>query len=240
MCGRMVRSSPVPVLLREFGARRSEAGDLPPSWNVCPGQDVAALVVAGGERCLRAMRWGLPPASPRAGSPPETLINARAESAAERRSFRDALRRRRCLVLADGFYEWRSDGARTTPYLFRLRSPRPLAFAALWEPRARADSRVRDACVILTRPADDVVAPVHDRMPVILADGPRDAWLDAANDDPRALGALLTSFPTEPLVGYRVSTLVNSPRNDSPECARPAADDDRQASLPLFGKVRIP
>jgi putative SOS response-associated peptidase YedK len=149
-------------------------------------------------------------------------INARAETLATSPMFRDAFRRHRCLVIADGFYEWRKDGHRKTPFFIRLRSSRPFALAGIWSLR-RSEVGSRSAtCAIATCPANELVAKIHNRMPVILPVGARDRWLDPTADESE-LREMLVPIPAEELEAYPVSTIVNSPDNDSPECARPIA-----------------
>ena len=206
MCGRIVRSSPAEVLRAEFGAEPPP--DLQARFNVCPGEPILAVVAGEAGRRMGWLRWGLVP--PFAKDPREGMraINARAETVATRPAFRRAFRRRRCLVVADGFYEWRRDGREKQPFFVRLRSGRPMAFAGLWE-RWRPPDRDAEplvSCAIVTCAANGVVAPIHDRMPVILAPAARDAWLDPACDDP---GRLLVPCPDDVLEAWPVSSRVN-------------------------------
>jgi putative SOS response-associated peptidase YedK len=209
MCGRFVRTSPADVIRAEFGVTSMAEIDSGPRYNVCPGEAVAAIVQRGHERRLGELSWGLGP---------RAQINVRSESAARQPLSRDAFRRRRCLVVADGFYEWQQRETEKLPYFFRLASRQPFAFAAIW---SRDGATARPQTAILTRPADDLVARVHDRMPVIFGPQARERWLDPSLDDPALLETLLRE-PGGRLESYRVSTLVNSARNDSPECIRPA------------------
>jgi putative SOS response-associated peptidase YedK len=220
MCGRFVRSSPVEVIRREFRAFGGEVGELPPRYNVCPGEDVAAVVSAEGGRRLGLLRWGFPLGSPE--QPKKFLINARSETVDRLPAFREALLRRRCLVVADGFYEWRRQpsGPRT-PHFFRLASRRPVAFAAIWRHWKDPDGTTRAGCALLTCPANRLVAPVHDRMPVMLAASAVDSWLDRDLTEPGILKSLLVPFAAEAMEGFAVSPRVNSPRNDSPELILP-------------------
>jgi putative SOS response-associated peptidase YedK len=190
------------VIEREFRVTSFASLDLAPRYNVCPGEKVAAIVERDGERRLGGILWGLG----RRGQ-----INVRSESLMARPTHREALRRRRCLVIADGFYEWRKQGAAKIPYFLRLSSHRPFGLAAIWEEAAAA---------ILTCPANPQVAEIHDRMPVIFPAEACSAWLDCSIDDPAHLAPLLHPLPAKELEVYRVSTLVNSARNDSPECIR--------------------
>jgi len=209
MCGRFVRTSPADVIRAEFGVTATAEVDGRPRYNVCPGEPVTAIVQRADERRLGTLVWGL-------GA--RAQINVRSESAARQPLTRDAFRARRCLVVADGFYEWQQRENEKLPYFFRLTSRRPFAFAALW---SRDDETAKPRTAILTRPADDAVRRVHDRMPVILGPQARDRWLDPTLREVDALEALLRE-PVGALESWRVSTLVNSGKNDSPDCIRPA------------------
>ena len=208
MCGRFVRTSPADVVRAEFGVTSMAEVDLAPRYNICPGEPVAAIVERGSERRLGQLVWGL-------GS--RAQVNVRSETVGARSATREAFLRRRCLVIADGFYEWLREDGQKVPYFFRLASRRPFAFAGIW---SRGEGRERPQTAILTRPADEVVAKVHDRMPVVLEASTGGRWLDPKIDDAAELERLLR----EPvaLESWRVSTIVNSGRNDSPECVRPA------------------
>jgi len=225
MCGRIVRSSPAEVLRAEFGAE--PPADLRPSWNVCPGTDVLAVIRAeDGTRRMGWLRWGFVPSFASDPGATPRAINARAETVAIRPAFRHAFRRQRCLVVADGFYEWQHAGTTKTPYFVRLRSGRPMALAGLWDrwqPSASAAGAETQrpplyTCVIVTCVANALVARLHDRMPVILDAAARERWLDPACANP---GALLVPCPADELEAWPVSRRVNSPRNDGPELLAP-------------------
>ncbi len=224
MCGRITRSSPKEAIAAELGVADASALALPPRYNLCPGEDVLVVVQRGDERRMGLVRWGLvPPDAPdaRGGA---RLINARAESLASRPAFRRAVRERRCLVVADGFYEWRRDADARTPHLVRLRSQRPMALAGLWERWHPPDGGPSlTTCTIVTCPPNDLLATVHDRMPVVLDVEARARWLDPATTDPAALRPLLVPYPAAGLAMHEVSSLVNSPRNDSPACIEPVS-----------------
>ena len=203
--------------------------NLRPRYNVAPGQDVAVVRAAQSGRCLAMLRWGLLPAWAKDPTIAWKLINARSETAAEKPSFRSAFRDRRCLIPADGFYEWeRRDGAKQ-PWLFALRDDAPFAFAGLWErwriPEGaaltgslaeRSPGETVETCTILTTAANDTVTPVHGRMPVILSDNAWDPWL-AGEDVP------LAPYPAADMTAHPVSTLVNRAANEDPRCAEPIA-----------------
>ena len=219
MCGRFVRSSPREVVCDEFEATAAADVDFSPRYNICPGEPV--LAVAGGEsRRVGALRWGLVPSFAEDARGGPRAINARAETVHARPAFRDAFRRRRCLVVADGFYEWRREGSARVPFLARPQAQAPLAFAGVWERWRAPDGGELTSCAIVTCPANADLRPVHDRMPVILDRAARDRWL-APDAEPDALRALLRPYVDGALEVYEVSRLVNSPRNDLPECLRP-------------------
>ena len=196
------------------------------SYNIAPTQEV--LTVIGGEtRRGGYMRWGLIPPWTKDLSAGRPMINARAETVAERPAFRNALRRRRCLVLADGFYEWQRVGAGRRPMRVVMRSSEPFAFAGLWETWRNPDGQAIPSCTIITTEANDLLSPIHDRMPVILSRENEDFWLDRSENDPAMLGSVLSPYPTDAMVAYEISSLVNSYANDGPEVIEPVVRDRR-------------
>jgi len=144
------------------------------------------------------------------------------DPAAEKPAFRAEMRRRRCLIVADGFYEWQRSGRKKQPYFIHLRGDRPFAFAGVWEAWEGPDHSMLETCTILTTAANDVVRPIHDRMPVILDASDYAAWLDPANKDPERLVRLLQPYPSEAMEAQAVGDFVNSPSRDSPQCVEPA------------------
>ena len=219
MCGRYTLATPVGRLAEEF-AFDSSSKDFRTSYNVAPTQQVPAVLAEGGARRLEMLRWGLVPSwadDPGIGA---RMINARSETAPEKPSFRSAFRRRRCLIRADGFYEWKRLNGSKQPYSFRIDGGRPFAFAGLWESWNK-DGEIR-SCAILTTTANDLVEEVHERMPVILPRDRYDAWLDPEAEE-EELAALLVPYPGDDLETYPVSRFVNSPGNDDPRCIEPAA-----------------
>jgi putative SOS response-associated peptidase YedK len=219
MCGRFTRTSSRDVLAEEFGVTRFVDVDLGPRYNIAPSQFVEAIIGDGDEKRMGPMQWGFTSASRGPSGP--TPINARAETIATSPLFRDAFRRRRCLVVADGFYEWQKVGRGKTPYFIHLRSGRPFAFAGIWSAHGDPKRGRIATCAIVTCEPNELMAPIHNRMPVILPAVARERWLDA-DAEPAGLRALLASLPSAEMEAYAVSTLVNSPRNDSPECVRAA------------------
>jgi putative SOS response-associated peptidase YedK len=209
MCGRITRTSPAEVIVERFGVTSSAAVDLRPRYNLCPGENLAALIEHGGDLRLGSLRWGLAPRG---------QINVRSEGIARRPAVREALRLRRCVVVADGFFEWQTIDSTRRPHFFHLRSVGPFGLAGIWQRGPGAESS--PGAAILTCAANALVAEVHDRMPIILDADDCLRWLDRGAD-PLALQSLLRPFPSEGMEAYPVSTLVNSARNDSPDCIRP-------------------
>ena len=192
-----------------------------PSYNVAPTQAVA--VVRGGPsgRTFARLHWGLIPSWAKDASIGNKLINARAETLVEKPAFRAAYRSRRCLVLADGFYEWAPGPGRKQPWYFRLKSGRPFGLAGLWERWKPGDDEAVESCTIVTTTPNEVVARLHDRMPVILEERSFDTWLDPGYRGSDAVAGLLRPCDGELLDAYPVSFAVNSPSNDSPACIAP-------------------
>ena len=178
---------------------------------------------AGGSRELVRLHWGLVPSWAKEEAIGSRLINARAETVTEKPAFRAAFRSRRCLVLADGFYEWQRLGTRKQPYFISFRDRRPFAFAGLWERWQSGSGRSVESCTIITTSANEAVAPVHDRMPVILDPHDHAAWLDTGSKESGDLIHLLRPQPSEAMEAFPVSLLVNNPANDLPACREPVA-----------------
>jgi len=224
MCGRFTVQSSPDRLARFLEVEEIVAPDLGARYNVAPTDEVYAVATGDSRRRLGTFRWGLVPwwaDSPAVGS---RMINARAETVAERKGFREAFERRRCLIPADGFYEWRKEpDGRRQPFHIRRRDRQPLAFAGLWERwRDPADPNRRLAtCAIVTTRANAVVVPVHDRMPVVLPASGWEAWLDPDNHDLATLRGLLAPTADDLLVMTAVQPLVNDVRNDGPELLEP-------------------
>ncbi len=221
MCGRYTLSTPAGRLAEEFRVDEG-AVEIPPSYNIAPTQEVAAVLAEGDRRRLEMLRWGLVPSwadDPEIGA---RMINARSETAAEKPSFRSAFRNRRCLIAADGFYEWKRENGGKQPYYFRMQDGRPFAFAGLWESWDKGGDGPLRTCAILTTRANSVLDGIHDRMPVILPHDAYNAWLDP-DADKEELGELMIPYPGDDLETYPVSRFVNSPRNNDERCIEPAA-----------------
>lgn len=232
MCGRYTQTRVEAILRKRF---RFEAGgpELHARYNLAPGQDAPVVLVSEGARRLELLRWGLVPSWSKDPTDAARRINARSETAAERPTFRDAFARRRCLVLADGFYEWRKPAAGPRqPVRFRLRSGEPFAFAGLWESWQPPGGSPLRTFTVLTTEANERVRAVHDRMPVLLRPDDEERWL-ARETSLGALRALLRPYEADEMEGDEVSPAVSSPRNDDPALIVPvvAAPPPRQRSL---------
>jgi len=213
-------ATPGQVIAEVFGL--DDVPELSPRFNIAPTQAVAAVRArADGGRELVALTWGLIPSWSKDRTIGSRLINARAETVGEKPAFRAALRARRCLVLADGFYEWQKLGTRKQPHHIRMRDGRPFAFAGLWERWTPPEGDPVESCTIITTLPNEVVAPIHDRMPAILAPADLDRWLDPGARDPAAVAALLRPYPAGDMTAYPVSLRVNSPGADDPSCVVP-------------------
>jgi putative SOS response-associated peptidase YedK len=208
--------------------RFAERPNFPPRYNIAPTQDVpiVRLTRERDARELILVRWGLVPYWAEDIAIGNRLINARAESIERAPAFREAYRRRRCLVPADGFFEWKKEGKARHPLLVRRRGGASFAFAGLWERWKQPDGSVLRSCTIITCPPNELVAPVHDRMPVILDPVDFERWLD-----PQAAGReLLKPCPAEWLEAFPVNPKVNSPANDDPECIAPLVEPAAEPS----------
>lgn len=220
MCGRYTLRTRLNQLLL-FSTAESQI-EWEPRFNIAPTQQVAALRSGLDplSRELVLLRWGLIPTwadDPKIGN---RMINARAETVAEKPSFKSALKRRRCLVLADGFYEWKKEGKSKQPYFIRMQGDRPFAFAGLWERWSKSGSPI-ESCSIITTSANALMSELHHRMPVILSEADADVWLDQGIEQPEPLLSLLDPYPDDEMEAYPVSTLVNSPKNESSQCIEP-------------------
>jgi putative SOS response-associated peptidase YedK len=233
MCGRFTITADGETIRGEFGLPDMPF-DYRPRYNVAPLQDVLAIVHDGEQPRAGWLRWGLVPSwadDPTVGT---RMINARSETIDERSAFRDAFERRRCLIVADGFYEWQRIGGIKVPMRVRLRNQRPFAFAGLWEKWSRGGGPPLATCTILTTSPSPSIAGIHDRMPVILGPEQRTLWLDR-HAEPESLKRILQPYPDDEIEAYTVAQLVNFVDNDSPDCVAPAdAPAQAAAQTTLF------
>ncbi len=223
MCGRFEIHSSLEIIAKIFDLDQDGlAADLRQNYNVAPTNDVP--IVRGGEaRRLSLCRWGFVPSWSKDLSTGYKMINARAESVAEKPSFRQAFARQRCLVIADGFFEWRKEGKLKRPVYVRMRSREPFGFAGLYNVWTSLEGEQVCTCTIITTSANDLLAAVHDRMPVIAARDRHTLWLDPAVSDPAELAMVLKPYPSGEMEYYDVAPKMNSPRHNSPENIAPLA-----------------
>ncbi|MCI0440057.1 MAG: SOS response-associated peptidase [Chloroflexi bacterium] len=215
MCGRFTLITDPSALQARFDFDAAGLA-LAPSYNVAPTHDVLTVTNDGDKNVGQLMRWGLIPSWAKDMSIGNRMINARAETVMERPSFRSAFRSRRCLVVADGFYEWQKVGPSKRPMRIAMKTGEPFAFAGLWERWKAPEGGPILSCTIITTNANELMSPIHERMPVILPREVESLWLDP-EQDAGMLAELLVPYPDlDDLEAYEVSTLVNSPRNNEP------------------------
>ena len=225
MCGRFSSTSQLQFLLEQFRAEPMGVEGHQPSWNVAPASDILVVTAsAEGARELRALKWGLVPRWAKDPSGANRMINLRAETVREKKGWKSTLARRRCIIPIDGFYEWQDQGKgqRKQPFYITSRDFTPLALAGLWATWRDPDSGEElFTCTILTTSANDLMEPVHHRMPVILAPEDWDRWLDPENTDTEELAKLLVPAPEEMLTLWPVDPAVGNVRNNRPELQEP-------------------
>lgn len=222
MCGRYTLSTPSDLLadLMEVQAKP----ELTARYNIAPSQEATIVRVAGTsapDRELTLLKWGLVPFWADDLSIGHRMINARAETVGEKPSFRTSFKRRRCIVPADGFYEWQKTGSGKQPYLFRQQNRQPFGMAGLWDRWEKGEGQPLETFTILTTQANELVATAHHRMPVILSQAHIDLWLDPSANSEADFGALWSPYPAAEMEGFPVSTYVNNPANDTPRCIEP-------------------
>jgi len=219
MCGRYLITTAPEAVRRLF--RYLEQPDFPPRYNIAPTQPVPIVRLFEGERHFALVRWGLIPAwvkDPRAFS---LLVNARGESVNDKPAFRNAMKRRRCLFPADGFYEWKDEGGHRRPFVLRPANGEPVAFAGLWETWMGPNGEEMETAAIVTTPASRDIAAIHARMPVIVPPDAFDFWLDCTNVDAVTAAALIAPAPAGLLQAYEISRAVNRTANDGPQLIEP-------------------
>jgi len=239
MCGRFTLTVSGLEIASKFNLE--EVSDISPRYNIAPSQAIASIVVGekSGRRELEWMRWGLIPSWAKEAKMGAKLINARAETVAEKPAFRTAFKRRRCLIIADGFYEWQQQGKQKQPYYFQVRSNHfsdsevrsnrfsdsgaLFAFAGLWDTWQSGEGEKIVSCTILTTAANERVGQIHQRMPVIMSPAAYSQWLDPENKNHQKILPLLEQNANRDIVAYPVSSAVNNARNDRAECIQAIA-----------------
>jgi putative SOS response-associated peptidase YedK len=233
MCGRYNLTTAPEAMRRLF--RYPEQPNFPPRYNIAPTQPIAIVRLQNGEREFALVRWGLIPSWVKDPKKFALCINARAETLLDKPSFRAAVRRRRCLIPADGCYHWQPAGKVKRPFLVRPRAGGPIAYAGIWETWSDPAGGEIDTCAIVTVPANDAMLPIHDRMPAVVAPEHFDAWLDAEKVDAKDAVALLGPAPEDFFEAYEISPRVNKVANDDAAIVEPLdarSPDGREAAEP--------
>lgn len=221
MCGRYSITSPPEAIRRAFGYE--DRPNFPARYNVAPTQPIPIVRLDNGQRRFALVRWGLIPSWVKDPKAFTLLINARGDSVLDKPAFRNAMRRRRCLIPADGFYEWKQEGGRRQAYYVRLKSGEPFAFAGLWETWCGPNGEEMETAAILTTQANRTLAAIHERMPVMLSPDAFEMWLDCSRVDAETACALLAPIPDRLIECYPVSAAVNKVANDDASLIEPAA-----------------
>lgn len=219
MCGRYWFKSDKKVIVNEFNVYEVMT-EVRPNYNVAPSQNVLCVTRNGHNR-LVSMRWGLVPSWAKDAQIGFKMINARAETLVQKPSFLKPLQSQRCLIIADGFYEWRKTAPVKTPLAFQLKSHKPFGFAGLYDRWQSPDDETITSCSIITTDANDLIAPIHNRMPVILPADTYEIWLDSKITSPSKLLPLLKPFDSSVMESYEVSTQVNSVKYNNPDAIKP-------------------
>ena len=219
MCGRFVRSSPISSIAEAFNIQQASI-EIAPSYNISPTQEIV-IINKKGTKQLMQCTWGFLPSWARDPSMGSKMINARAETVASKPTFKSAFRKQRCLVIADGFYEWHKIKNKKTPVYIHLKSGRPFGFAGLYNPWTSPEGKMFCTCTIITTSANELLEPIHDRMPVIIPRDKEDLWLNPEEQDQDVLLGLLKPYPSEEMQMHEVSAKVNYPTYNSPEAIKP-------------------
>lgn len=236
MCGRYLITSAPEAIRALF--RYAEEPDFPPRYNIAPTQPVPVVRQDNGARSFALMRWGLIPAWVKDTNAFSLLINARGETLNEKPAFRNAMRRRRCLFPADGFYEWKAEAGRKRPFCIRPRDARPVAFAGLWETWTGPNGEEIDTACIVTTAANRLLTPLHDRMPVVIAPEAFDLWLDCTRVDALTATALIAPAPEDLFEAYEISTAVNRTANNSATVIAPLGSQPLPTPVPRAAKPK--
>jgi len=230
MCGRFVITSPPAALRQIFGY--AEQPNFPPRHNVAPTQPIPVVLLENGGRHFRLMRWGLVPAWVKDPRKFSLLINARSETVQEKPAFKNAMKRRRCLVPADGYYEWQDRDGRKRPFFIHRRDGQPVGFAALAETWMEPNGEEIDSVAIVTAPASPDLAVLHHRVPVTISRDDFERWLDGRANDAEEVMPLLVGPAEGEFVWHEISTRVNRVANDDPQLLLPITDEERTAEEP--------
>jgi putative SOS response-associated peptidase YedK len=227
MCGRFAQFTPIEDLAEEFEIDKN-LSDLAPRYNISPGQEISAIVIDESKKIIK-LKWGLIPEWAKDPSIASKLINARAETIAEKPSFRNSFKRRRCLILADGFYEWKKKGKEKIPVYIKLKSGEPFLLAGIYDFWKNSEGRSIGTCAVITTEANALIKNIHPRMPVIIRKEDHALWLDLARDDGQMLLPFLKPYDADAMEMYEVSPAVNSPKNEDASLIEP--DDNTEKKL---------
>jgi putative SOS response-associated peptidase YedK len=219
MCGRFSRKSTMQAIIDEFEIMQSER-EFEPRYNIAPAQNVAVIIQDKGRK-LTAFRWGLIPSWVKDPAIGNKMINARAETLLDKPSFKNAFKKRRCLIIADGFFEWKKSGEEKIPMYIYLKTEKPFAFAGLWETWKSPDGKIIHSCAIITTVPNELMLTIHNRMPAILNKNDVATWIDIPNPTDSSLIDLLKPYPSDAMTAYQVSKIVNPPHNDVAACIKP-------------------
>lgn len=222
MCGRYTLLADELEILREFDLEQP-IDSYQPSFNVAPGQNVLAIIHDGKEKRAGYLRWGLVPSWAKDEKIGYKMINARSESAHEKPSFKKLLSRKRCLIVADSFYEWKRDGKQKQPKRIQLTDRKLFAFAGLWDKWQQQDKDLF-TCTILTKDANEYMQDIHHRMPIILPKGKEDEWIASSERDPRQWHRFLQTLEADAFTSYNIDTYVNAAKNNDAACIEPLAE----------------
>ena len=223
MCGRFVQNFQLETLQKNFNILTT-ASDITSNYNVAPTQEILAIIKHDDENILEKLHWGLVPFWAKDISIGSRMINARVETVAKKASFRNAFKNRRCLIPANGFYEWKGEKGHKQPFYIFTPSGEPFAFAGLWETwnnKKSDDESVYKSCTIITTAASESISELHNRMPVILDPEFYEKWLNVEKQDPKELEIILQDGVIHDMKFYPVSTMVNSVKNNDPKCIKP-------------------
>lgn len=219
MCGRFAQFTPLSELMEEFEIDQN-LSDAAPSYNISPGQEISVIVIDNGKKIVK-MKWGLIPSWSKDMIGAYKMINARAETITEKPSFRTSFKKRRCLILADGFYEWRTDGKEKIPVYVRLKNGEPFALAGVYDFWKSPQGKIIGSCAIITTEANDVFRSVHNRMPVSIRKKDRELWFDFTQDEQMIL-PFLEAPAADEIEFHEVSRDVNSPAINNPDLIKPS------------------
>lgn len=219
MCGRFALTSGTAEIMKEFNIDQVTAG-LSPAYNIPPGREITGVINDGKNR-LVFFRWGFIPFWAKAASIGSKMINARAETITEKPAFIAAIKKQRCLIVANGFYEWKKKENSNVPYYIYLKSQHPFGFAGLYDVWTSPEGEEITSCTIITTNANELVNPIHNRMPVIIPKKNEELWLDPEVQNQEELLSLLTPYPADEMEAHEVSPVVNYPTNNSPDCIKP-------------------